>query len=477
MKKRRYRLICFSVLNLTSPLHLGSGRDDPFADQPILRDCRRLPFLPGNTLVGMLAEAPGFDRRWQDWLRPTDVVDDFRPSPLVMDDAYPLPTQQQRLLWPVELRSQVSLLRHTLIAKTDHHFSLEVLPVGVGFCFACRADFADEKQRQEFLEFLRAFLSGGSLGGKQNAGGGRWQADRLGYVLLDLQEPKDLKAWLTTWHGFDWQGDWKALSGLPQIKIDPVTGQTVADDWQMELKVKITGLHLSAGATGLPRKNQPDLYQAERLVLDGKGECQRQFVDYGSTIKGRLRTAMELLLRTYLLQRASLDPPKVLELIPPDPCPSEDDLQKAWPEVMNFFGHQQVKGKFRVEETPWEKGELSKGEDHIRLDEFTQQTVGTAKFEFAPLYDGQTTVTVKLPNSAPAWQKELIYNAGVLLSLNVLPWGGYASRGYLGAEITSPPTVTTLPRAGALKDLVEKLVKWLTIPSPGTDNKNLREQV
>ena len=212
--------------------------------------------------------------------------------------------------------------------------------------------------------------------------------------------------------------------------------------WQVTLKAEIKGLHMSAGATGLPRKKFPDRAQATRyaFVFDEIKKTYRlesQYVDYGDSIKGRFRTAMEMLLRTYL--RKAKNPDDILKLVPEDPT-KESTNDK----IKDFFGHKRVKGGWAVKESSWDPesgGQPLSPDDlfkqhHNRLCEVTQHVISGAKFEFAPLGRGISEVVVTLPASAPSWQKELVYRTAHLLALNALPWGGYGSRGYLGATLS-----------------------------------------
>ena len=244
-----------------------------------------------------------------------------------------------------------------------------------------------------------------------------------------------MQFWLIQGHGFTWDGEWNSLHalGFQAVTVSPLPG---APRWCLVLKVEIKdGLHLSAGSSGLPRQNEADLCQAERVTISAQGAMGREYVDYGSAIRGRLRSAMEMLLRTYLLRFKHLGQEEVLALVPPDP-----NKTSSWPALRDFFGYKEKrrgkKGAWQVEERPWGNPPVTlTREDHIRLDEFTQQVIRTAKFVFSPLNQGTSKVIVSLPAAAPPWQKTLLSFAAELLSLNLLPWGGYASRGYLGAKL------------------------------------------
>lgn len=455
MSASKHRVCIFSLLKLTSPLHIGSGRvDDPFSDQPVIRDSRKIPFIPAGTLAGMFSSFLDAGLKEQ-WLGiPPRKEQDPMPSPMVFDDAYPLQKQIEALRYPVEIRNQVSIQRNGLTAKEDHHFTMEVLPVGTVFCLFCRIDLETTEQIKRFKEKMEVFLSaGGEFGGKKNAGSGRWQAREWAAKEFVLSSGNDLFGWLTKGHGFNWQGDWNGLKET--LGVVPEELIPLADNkyWQMHLDVNIeNGLHLSAGSSGLPIKEVPDLRQAQRAIIDEDGNLSFEYTDYGTAIKGRLRTAMEMLLRTYL-NEAGMGFEDIKKKVPLDPT-----KKSGWDEIADLFGHTDKKGSWQVEEVPWENVDDEGREDHIRLDEFTQQAIKGAKFDFAPLRKGRSKIIVRLAGNAPDWQKELLYYAGRLLSLDILPWGSLGSRGYLGASIkfANEGSVSGSFKAGHLRQEVER---------------------
>lgn len=445
------RVCVFSLLRLVSSLHIGSGRDDTFSDQPVIRDSREIPFIPGGTLGGMFSSALEDSHRSQ-WLAPVSDGDSL-PSPMVFDDAYPLPIQIKALRYPVEIRSQVSLQRGSLTAKQDHHFTMEILPMGTVFCLFCRVDLNTPQEAEEFKSKMEFFLAaGGALGGKKNAGSGRWQAQEWAIKEFDLSSSKDCLDWLMNGHGFNWQGDWSDLRITLGIIPQRLALSHGTPYWEMQLELNIeNGLHLSAGSSGLPHTGMRDLRQAERMQIDENGNLSSIPTDYGTAIKGRLRTVMEMLLRTYL-NGAGMNFENITWKVPLDPT-----AKPGWTEIADLFGHTGKRGSWQVEEVPWENVDDEGREDHIRLDEFTQQVIKGAKFDFSPLRRGESKIIVRLPENAPDWQKELVYYAGKLLSLNILPWGGFGSRGYLGASIQFVDESSVIPSftPGSLKAEVE----------------------
>jgi CRISPR/Cas system CSM-associated protein Csm3 (group 7 of RAMP superfamily) len=264
--------------------------------------------------------------------------------------------------------------------------------------------------------------------------------------------------WLKTLHGFCWDGKWQQLENLGFKAEDTSTDEGAdAFSWSMTLDIKIDkGLHLSAGNSGLPEKEQPDLRQAKRtrILRDGR-LAKDEYVDYGSSVKGRLRTAMEMILRTYLIEFKGADSKVVCDkIVPVNPTEKSENGN-----LSSFFGSNEYRGPWGVSnDSCWQNSKVSR-EDHIRIDEFTQHVMGGAKFDFEPLKKGDSRVKVGINRpDAPEWQKALLLLAGRLLEQDILPWGGHASRGYLGARIRVADCTEEPDKPGiTLKDFINSL--------------------
>jgi CRISPR/Cas system CSM-associated protein Csm3 (group 7 of RAMP superfamily) len=413
------------------------------ADQLVSRNGKGLPVIPGSTLAGSFKTNLSGDEQ-EGWLgipKSDSKQKKISPSSFVFDDAEVIPGQESLLKYPVELRDGVTLLRESMTAKPDNYFQTEVVPVGTSFCFACRGDVSKSKI-DDVKNKLRKFLfEGGQLGGNQNAGQGEWMTDKICWLQLDMSKPEDLKWWLNTGHGMEWKGDFNnLLKKNRNVKIESrMNDWKTNSDFEIHLSVEIkNGLHLSAGSSGIPEKGMPDIQQVQRQKIDydnGNAKFDSEYVDYGTAIKGRFRTAMEMLLRTYL-HHQNLDKKQILTRVPGDP--SEFNQKTVPEEIQKFFGGKKYKGAWSVREKAWTgTPEKLSREDHIKIDEFTQQTIEHAKFDFAPLAQGKTDVFIRLnPGYNELWQKTLLYLTAELLALNLLPWGGHGSRGYLGAKVT-----------------------------------------
>lgn len=450
------RILCFAVLELISPLHVGSGKkDDPLSDNPVLRAMSGLPFIPGGTLSGIFSQTLGQQHR-REWLGHPSVQgkDDNKPSRVVFDDAFPIKTQWKSLLHPVDVRTSVTIKRKTLTAKQDHLFQTETLPKGLKFCFCSRFDADNQDELDSFKKHVENFLETGlPFGGKTNSGIGQWKTEKIYYVAFDMTKSGDLKNWMLKGHGFSWNGTVEHLKDFQPIekKVKQDTGG--GKRWRVKMKSKIDGLHLVAAMSGIPVKKMPDIEQATRRIIDGDGDLQKEYVDYGSSVKGQFRSIIEMILRTRL-HRRGYDENQIIQAVPVDPAPGRKADKKNWDAVNQLLGSTEQKGNFRANEMVWKDAEV-KREDHIKLCEFTQQTISGAKFEFAPLCKGKSELEISLPSDAAGWQKELVSHAARLLSLNILPFGGHASRGYLGVTFENPSYPDGDPPSGYLKEKVD----------------------
>jgi len=444
-------------MEFVAPLFHGSGEESLFTDMPVLRDTRGLPFISGGALAAAFHRAqPGHPSEWLG----LDSKGEPVPSRILFDDAFPVPEQRQTLAHIVETRKRVSIERHSATAIEGAHFDLEVLPVGSIFLFSCRCDAADKTEAERMRNAMESFLAaGGILGGKTNSGLGRWQAQGWTHQQYDLDDKDDLKQWLLEGHGLAWEGKTDVFNPWQAFSAPKPPG------WTITFNVNISqGVHLSSAGKGLPVSKQPDEYQAVRKRITPDGTLLEECVDYGTTIRGRIRTVMEMLLRTYLIW-AKVPSEEVLKLIPCDP------RQKAGlEEVANFLGFPQPKkgaktqdcrAKWSVQEHNWQSPACMKM-DHNRLDHFVQHAMEGPLFCFAPLSAGQSEVVIELDKDAPSWQKLLLIHAVRLLELNILPWGGKGARGYLGARISDikcvePDDTTAL--ATEINKWAEKLKK------------------
>lgn len=447
------RVLLCAPIRLEAPWRSGAAQPSAHTDMPIRRDSRGLPFLSGSELASAFARPDA--TLPLSWLGKDDQGEPI-PSKILFNDALPLPKQQPALAHMLEIRERVVIQRDTAATMMDGHFNMEVLPVGAVFCFSCRANAEDETEAKNMVAALETFLAkGGHLGGQTNNGLGKWRATHCTHQCYDLDKKEELKQWLVSGSGLHWQGEPDVFG---QGKWNELT-ESHSGEWKLHMRLAIDkGLHITGGRKGIPVSGEPDDAQAMRKRIDENGELSEEPVDCASAVKGRLRSAMEMLLRSHLINEAKIDVATVCDrMLPCDP------RKKAGiPDLAKFLGHAQEKNtkgncaaQWRVEEQPWLGAENSTIE-HNRLDHFTQHVLDQALFTFGPLSSGETCVTVVLKGDAPPWQRQLVLHAAELVKLDLLPWGGRGARGYIGVsvkEIEAPALEES--ETGALKAVIK----------------------
>ncbi|OQB35172.1 MAG: hypothetical protein BWY09_02409 [Candidatus Hydrogenedentes bacterium ADurb.Bin179] len=426
------RVVLCAPLTFEAPWRSGAAEPSAHTDMPVRRESRGLPFLSGSELASAFARSSSS-------LPPTwlgkDAGGEPVPAAIFFNDALPLPAQQPALQHILEVRERVVIQRDTAATMTDGHFNMEVLPAGAVFCFSCRGNAKDEAEADAMVRALEAFLArGGHLGGQTNNGLGKWRATHGTHRFFNLDTKGGLSDWLLNGSGLNWQGDPDVFGRDRWIALP----ERDSGEWKLHMRIAIDkGLHITGGRKGMPVSGDPDDAQATRKRIDEKGNLSEEPVDAASAVKGRFRSAMEMLLRSHLINEEGLDPDRVCrELLPCDP------REKAGIKALaDFFGHAQERkreggcaAQWGVEEQPWHAAS-SRRMEHNRLDHFTQHVLDQALFTFGPLSGGETCVTVVLPEDALPWQRQLVLHAAELLKLELLPWSGRGARGYIGISV------------------------------------------
>jgi len=465
------RVCLFSLIENLEPLHIGSGSESLLTDSPVLRNSRSLPFISANALASimktlLIRDFP--ELKGRNWLGSDDAE---KPSLIIIDDAVIHEAIAPRFLEPFEVRDSVTIIRDSQSAKPDHQFDKEVIPPGALFPFFCRIDVADQTEFDEYKQFLADFLHREYIiGGKGNSGLGKIHFTSSFVRAFDLSQMQDLLLWMTKGHAYQCMGDGEVLKRDIEAENFAHDRAPSHSSWTMRMKIAIDGgLHMSGGSKGLPEKGEPDDSQVQRSIFNTSKELQKEYADFGTSMRGRFRSAMEKVLRTLIIQKTMEKDKRTLSdsiaksryTVPYDPT-----QKSRVDEISAFFGYTEkddgYASPWRVSEHSWQNGTtVDTQEDHIRLSEFTQHVMEGAKFAFAPLCAGTTELSVTLSPGGVEWQKELISITGDLLCLNVLPWGGKSSRGYLGSRFVEKE----IPPDGFIKGtLSAKISEWIKDP-------------
>jgi len=187
------------VVELCSPMSIGSGASDELLDAPILRDADGLPALPGSSVGGVLrsealarhepeqveswfGRATGEDtlpsKVWVSWGRPHNSAD--RPvAPRLLGGSHADPVLE--LLRGVVVRDRVRLNSHGVV-DGDGKFDRSFVAAGARFTLELRVDPGGPEIRT-----LVDWLHGVSVGGATSAGFGRLKVVRASLGGFDLK--------------------------------------------------------------------------------------------------------------------------------------------------------------------------------------------------------------------------------------------------------------------------------------------------
>lgn len=205
-----------ALLELQTPCHIGGPDADAASEQPLLRDVKGRPFIPGTSLAGVfrarLEQARRTDWAGTDWAEllfghGTDTEEGKGlPSRLKVDDARLTSSNIH-----VELRQGVAIQSDTGIAADQQLYDIELLAVGTRFLLRLELELPSkggdsskiEGIKTALLSLLMSLEEDGMFLGKRtqrgyghvrvvpDAQGSRWRLQRH-----NLAEKSGMLSWL-----------------------------------------------------------------------------------------------------------------------------------------------------------------------------------------------------------------------------------------------------------------------------------------
>lgn len=305
------------VLELITPLSIGSGEDDPLYDTPLIRDGNGLPTIPATSLAGVLrrlvklapwgqASDESFlfgDSDTPSRLRLTfghihnaqnKAVDRLQPASTLHTDPIlgPLLTQQPAV-------RERNRLNHQGVVDERGKFDRNITPAGHRFSCQftlayCKAD--QEKANTAWNALQQAMQSPIlRLGGATRSGLGAVKLHQWREVSLDLTQRSDHQRFI--------QINRDLSQPLPDFfKKSPGMSIASPQNWDIRTFTLSPLTHWRTGHGGQSLKNDvrgkaPDLLPLTETIVcwDGaqQGSLQYRVVFPGSSIKGALRHRTE----------------------------------------------------------------------------------------------------------------------------------------------------------------------------------------
>lgn len=386
------RLVISGTLELTSPAHLGCGKEDEQSDQPLVTDQDGVPYLPGTTLAGLMRQQ----------LPPDEAKGLFGPESQSDDDG-----EQSRLLFsdshavlpPVtELRDGVAIESTTGVAGDKTRYDFEVLSVGTKFAVRLELLLPGGDERSFRLKALTGRLLSRletgrvRLGARSQRGFGdcrivpddrgvNWQIECYDFTSLD-----GLMAWI----GVDSPERVSLVSGREWAEG---RGDDPPPDFQVSLRLRVRGgVLIGSGGHGAEEADKSHLH---RRTSDGSLEP----VLAGTSLAGVLRHRCQKIVNTLGATGVCLD---------------------------RLFGARERLSRIRVWEAPIRGGRTLR-HSRVRIDPWTGGAAETALYTQDVHYGGEVEVKLSIREPDPAER------ALVLLALRDLAEGEVRVGGQTGA--------------------------------------------
>lgn len=385
------RLVIEGELELTSPAHLGCGRDDEESDQPLVADQDGKPYLPGTTIAGLLRHQ----------LSPCEAR--VLLGPESQDD---VEAEQSRLLFSDsqatflpsrELREGVAICPQSGVAKDKTKYDFELLSIGSRFALRFELllpeSSADADRLKELTGKLLVRLEQGRvrLGARSQRGFGECRVSKV----------KGGSSWrVTRFSTTDLNGllAWMGIDNAPVEYLDSgcvwMPGEDEAtSDFEVTLKLRVLGgILIGSGGHGADEADKSHLHRR----IGGESS---EPVLAGTSLAGVLRHRCDLIARTLGLS---------------------DSL------VTGLFGSMSCASKVRVSEVPIRGGQTLR-HSRVRIDPWLGGAAETALFTQDVHYAGELDLRATVRGSTPAER------AILLLALRDLSEGHVRVGGQTGA--------------------------------------------
>ena len=374
------------ILEVQTPMRIGSGRKSVKTDALINRDVNGLPYIPATTLMGLLRHRIA-DEATVRRIMGYQEAGEGQGSRLALTEARLLDSNGQSVDGLHSVRelegdaflshfSQIPIRQHVRIngrgtAERQGKFDEEIIPKGTRFCFEMelRADDGGETDFRLLLDTLQSQTF--RVGGGSRKGFGEIQVVRIGYRKLDLTQLDDLKAYLGKENRLD--REWNGFVPLPL--------ENVASPDVIGYGLQLTPVDFVLFASGFGNDAADMTYVRESHVTGwdfGKAcwtDCERTLVIPASSVKGAVahRTAFYYNLLTG----------KTVEAGNVDTAASGNAaVEILFGSAGTSDGKDRKRGKVLFSDVVEDLGTSTVGkvQNHVMLDRFTGGAVDSALF-------------------------------------------------------------------------------------------------
>lgn len=219
-QKYRFRQLARVVLELKTPLAIGSGNKNIKTDSVVAKDVNGLPYIPGTTLAGLIRHAlpEGKVQRQMGWQEKEGGEGSrliITEAKLLSADGTPIDGLSSRQDAITRLCRELPIRQHVRInsqgtAVEGGKFDEEIVPKGTRFCFEC--ELLCEEKCDDLMDKVIAILQTNDfrIGSGSRSGFGQIAVIKVWRKLLDLSKPEELALYLQKsssltllWSGFE----------------------------------------------------------------------------------------------------------------------------------------------------------------------------------------------------------------------------------------------------------------------------------
>ena len=219
-QKYRFRQLARVVLELKTPLAIGSGNKNIKTDSVVAKDVNGLPYIPGTTLAGLIRHAlhEGKVQRQMGWQEKEGDEGSrliITEAKLLSADGTPIDGLSSRQDTITRLCRELPIRQHVRInsqgtAVEGGKFDEEIVPKGTRFCFEC--ELLCEEKCDDLMDKVIAILQTNDfrIGSGSRSGFGQIAVIKVWRKLLDLSKPEELALYLQKsssltplWSGFE----------------------------------------------------------------------------------------------------------------------------------------------------------------------------------------------------------------------------------------------------------------------------------
>lgn len=361
------------IVELMSPLTIGSGKTNLITDQTLALDANRLPYIPGTALAGVLRHLFVED----DHFGNTDLrsrlifteakligkdgrVLDGRPEIDFTDDYY-------KHFENTPVRQHVCISEKGT-AQSGGVFDHEIVPCGSRFCF--EIEMQGTQEDQIFWNNLIAYICNNDLhiGSKTRSGFGWLRIVECRQKTLNLKEQTDLDTYIEKSSELN-DEFWGTVEKVADSNIEKNR-----QEWHLNIRPECFFL-FSSGQEDKPIDEHVDFTPREEPVIrwkNGLPTVETRFVIPASSIKGALshRTAFHynLLKERYINCAES--------------CPLVGSNNEAVKKLFGYVdGENACAGTIYISDIYLDKSQVeTKKLSHVAIDRFTGGAIDGALF-------------------------------------------------------------------------------------------------